>query len=439
MDYSQVQRLLEQQFPGRYRYIVNSQNNGKTYYWKTINTGYNLMAGEYFDYFIELQDDVRLVKGFFNRVIQAFNAIQDKNKTCMNILVDYSRFMKPIWTNVIPQLYTVNGVELIKTGWVDMFFIANKLFFQTINYSINPIDTSWSSREGVSSGVGMQISRRIISQNKSIYSLKRSAVIHDHHSSVMHPDHRKSVPLITNHDMSKITASMATFPGREVSLQETITSIIDQVDELRIYANNLHKKQLKLHLVQMYLHHKKIKWYFSNDHLGDLGDAGKFYRVEEITGYHFTIDDDIIYPPDYTAIMINAIETYGRRCIISTHGRILPPGKIVSYYKNHSQQFSCLRSVPQDIQAHIIGTGVLAYHTDTIRIPFSIFKAANMADIWFSKYCNDKKIPRIIIKHPGGWIRESHNVDNLTTIYAHNVNDCSFQTEVCNSVEWKLY
>lgn len=431
-DYSSVINQLNDHFPNSHRYLVNPDNYGKSYYWKTINRGYNLLMGEQFDYFIELPDDVRLINGFFNKVTSTFDAIEDKQLSCLNIAVNYSRLMKPCWTDFMPRACSFGDLDMIRTGWVDMCFIANIKFFRALNYSIHPISLKWSSREGVSSGVGMQISQRLINANYSIYSLKRSAVIHGPHKSVMHPVHRQQVPLYTNHDMSKITASMATFQGREMCLEESVRSIIDQVDELRIYANNLHKKQI-------YLHHKKIKWYFSDDHLGDLGDAGKFYQVENIRGYHFTIDDDIIYPTDYVAEMINAIEKYQRRAVISLHGRILPNCKINSYYKNHVQQFSCLRSVAEDRQAHIIGTGVLAYHTDTIRVPFETFKAANMADIWFSKYCQEHKVPRIIVKHQGGWIRESVYLDQTGTIYSHNVNDCSFQTEIVNSVQWTVH
>jgi len=431
LDYSQVINQLNDHFPDNHRYIVNPENYGKAYYWKTVSRGYNLLLGETFDYFIQLPDDVRLIKGFFKRATDSFDAIHDSQKTCMNILVEYSRLMKPCWTDVMPKPISFNGIDLIRTGWVDMCFISNVSFFKALNFTINAVDLKWSTKKGVSSGVGMQISRRIIAQNKSIYSVKRSLVMHGDHRSVMHPEHRQAVPLITNHDMSRIIATMATFPGRERCLQEAVESLIDQVDELHIYANNLHKKQINLH-------HKKLKWHFSNDHLGDLGDAGKFYQVEKINGYHFTVDDDIIYPADYVAEMVNAIEKYDRKAVISLHGRIMPPEKVQSYYKNHARQFSCLRAVQADIRAHIVGTGVLAYHTDTLNIPFEIFQAANMADIWFSKYCNEKGIPRVIIQHRGGWIRESVSLDQTGTIYSNNVNDCSFQTKIVNSVPWNL-
>jgi hypothetical protein len=307
----------------------------------------------------------------------------------------------------------------------------SRAYLNAIHYTVNPVDLRWSAKEGLSSGVGRQISQLLINQGYSIYSVNRSLVIHDDHPSVMHPDHRKNTKLITNHDMGKIVATMATMPGRESSLMSVVESIIHQVDELRIYANNLTKENI-------HLNHKKVKWFYSKDHLGDLGDVGKFYQCETIKGYHFTIDDDIIYPSDYVYAMIEAIERYNRKCVISTHGRIFPTGYIKSYYKGAMRQFSCLRSVSEDIYAHVIGTGVLAYHTDTLKIPFEIFEASNMADIWFSRYCQQHDIPRMIIKHQGGWIKDSESYDHYTSIYHYNVCDEQLQTRIVNTVKWTL-
>jgi glycosyltransferase involved in cell wall biosynthesis len=430
-NYTAVRSFLEDDFKGRYRYIENRQNNGKKYYWKTVANGYEYMSSQKFDYFIQLPDDVRLVKGFFRQAVKAWERITDPHKACLNILVDYGRLMKPFWTSYQPRSVVFGKLDLIRTGWVDLCFISSHAYLEAINYTISPVDPRWGGKQGLSSGVGMQVSRLLISGARSIYSLKRSLVIHDDHSSVMHPEHRQDTKLITNHNMDKIIATMATMPGREESLKDVIKSIIDQVDELRIYANNMHQAPIKLH-------HRKLKWLFGDDHAGDLGDAGKFYQVEDINGYHFTIDDDIIYPQNYVATLIAAIEHYERRCVISVHGRTFPSGLIRSYYHGAISRYPCLRRVPRDTFAHVIGTGVLAYHTDTIRIPFEEFKASNMADIWFSKYCQAKGIPRLVLKHDGGWIKDSPNYDQATTIYADNCRDDSLQTQVVNSIKWTL-
>lgn len=430
-DYRPVEQYLEEHFKGRYRYLVNPVNQGKKNYWKTVDKGYNLIADIRYDYFFQIADDMRLVAGFFRKAMRAWDIISDKRKACLNISVDYSRLMRPFWTSYHPHPVSFGNHEYIRTGWTDLCLVSAGEYLDALNYTVSPVDPRWSGNKELSSGVGMQISRRLIGSGFSIYSLKRSLVISDDHPSVMHPELRKEQKLITNHNMDKITASMATFPGREESLKDVIASIIDQVDELWIYANLYTKPPLNIRS-------RKLKWFLGDKHLGDLGDAGKFYRCEEIKGYHFTIDDDLIYPRDYVFTLIGAIERYERRCVVSCHGRTFPPGLIKSYYRGAVNRYACLRAVPQDVFAHVIGTGVLSYHTDTVKIPFGIFEASNMADVWFSRYCQTRGIPRLILGHKGGWIKDSEKYDQATSIYQANVNDDRLQTRIMNTVNWTL-
>ncbi|WP_422824221.1 glycosyltransferase [Xenorhabdus thailandensis] len=41
------------------------------------------------------------------------------------------------------------------------------------------------------------------------------------------------------------------------------------------------------------------------------------------TGYLFTLDDDLIYPPDYIEKLIEKIEKYERNVFICVHGNII--------------------------------------------------------------------------------------------------------------------
>lgn len=431
-DYQPLIRYLEDHFKGRYHYQVNPEHYGKKYYWKTVSNGYEYMAGQRFDYFIQMQDDIRLTLNFFREAIKIYDCIHDPDRTVLSLYSDISRLMKPFWTHYRPRGVSFGEIDLVRTGWIDMCcLISTRKYLHELKYTLNPIDSRWSGCEGLSSGVGMQISQRLIADGHSIYSVKRSLVIHDHHPSMMHPAHREETKLISNHNMDKIIATMATIPGREESMEAVVRSIIDQVDELRIYANNITEVPKKYQ-------HRKVKWLFSVDHAGDLGDAGKFYGIEDILGYHFTIDDDLIYPQDYVAEMISTIERYERRCVVSLHGRTFPAGHIRSYYHGAINRYSCLRSVPRDVFAHVIGTGVLAYHTDTIRVPFEIFEAANMADIWFSRYCQEQHVPRLVMKHAAGWVKDSPYYDQYASIYFNNHNDETLQTQVMNSIQWTL-
>jgi hypothetical protein len=229
----------------------------------------------------------------------------------------------------------------------------------------------------------------------------------------------------------KITASVASMPGRIKSLKDTVKSILPQVDQLQVYLNNYDS-------VPDYLLHEKIKVFLSKDYSGDLGDSGKFYECDKISGYHLTIDDDLIYPDNYVESLISAIARYDKKCVVSYHGRIFNNLPVISYYKGATVQLACLRKVPVDRFVHVVGTGVLAYHTDTINLKLSAFKFPNMADIWFSEYCNDRNISRVVLAHRSGWITLSEKYDEAGSIFTNHINDDKLQTEITNSVNWKL-
>ena len=432
LKYASVFNYLKSHFKNRFDFYSTEINYGKRRYWKTTSFAYSCIKDVDADYFFQLPDDVMLVDNFFSKAIAAFDLIDDPNVACLNILNDFSRKGKYFWTKSIPTYVDFKGTSFFKSGWVDMCFIATKSYFKWLDFKIHPVAHAWSNNPELSSGVGKQISERFYKLKKNIYQVKYSLLIHDDHPSVMHPLHRDKVKLLSNHfAFDKITASMATMPGRELALVESVASIIDQVDELHIYLNDI------VHYPS-FANHPKIKLFFSKNYDGDLGDAGKFYTVDKITGYHFTIDDDIIYPSDYVCLMINAIETNKRKVVVSCHGRSFNHLPVASYYRNHSVAYSCLRRVPTDVFAHVIGTGVLAYHTDTIRIPFSAFEYSNMADIWFSKYCNEQHIPRLILNHQAGWIKLSKKYDEGGSIFTNQSVDDSVQTRVTNAVDWSF-
>lgn len=223
---------------------------------------------------------------------------------------------------------------------------------------------------------------------------------------------------------------MASFPPRERALEEVVKSILPQCDELHIYLNNYKR-------TPEYLFHPKIKIYRSQDEVGDLGDVGKFYNCEQWEGYCFTVDDKIIYPADYAKTMINAIERCNRKAVVSLHGRITKP-KCTSYYRDFKKAFRCLDAVMADEFAHVVGTGVLAWHSDTFKIELSAFETSNMSDIWFSVALQKKNIPALILKHRGKWIKLSSLQDNRISISANCSNKDYKQTEVVNSIKWKI-
>lgn len=427
-NYSKAISYLRRYFDDFY-YVEDNIHRGKRNYWHIINKIYEMMRNESFDYFIQIPDDVKLVPDFFEITINKFDAIQDSNKACLNIANDYGRNGHSFWVNVKPKYCRFQNHKYILSGWVDMAYICVQRYFELLDYRVKKVDSNWSGKPGRSSGVGLQITQRLYAARASIYQVANSLIIHGTHESVMHPEHRKETPLISNHMKDKIIATMATMPTRIEALKESIASLLPQIDELRVYLNNFES-------IPEFLTNKKIIIFDSRNEVGDLGDVGKFYNVDKIKGYHFMVDDDLIYPEDYVIQLIEQIEKHKRKYIIGLHGRIFGNIPVKSYYKGHTESFRCLGDVPNDAFVHITGTGASAYHTDTINISIDDFETSNMADIWFSRKANNCNIPVLVIKHNKGWLIESKKYNPTQSIYYNCHKNDIVQTDVVNETKW---
>jgi glycosyltransferase involved in cell wall biosynthesis len=425
-SYDDVYLFVKEKWPWQHSFIRFNKHFGKPRYWEMINEAFGYLKKLDFDYVIQLPDDVQLVDDFFNKAIETFESIPDKYKSCLNLLNDISR-RGPLWTPIEPKL--MRG-HIIRTGWVDMCYIANKYFFEILNWQIKPVNKNWATDPERSSGVGKQISERIYINGTYFYQVITSLVIHGDHESVMHPTHRKKTPLITNYDISDVYCGVASMPEREDSLNDTVKSILPQVGKLFVYLNRYTR-------IPNFLKHAKIEAVLSNNAIGDIGDIGKFFFVDKMKGYCFTIDDDLIYPPDYVARYVSAIELHLRKAAITTHGRCFDNMPVKSYYHGHTKSFRCLGSQEKDNPVHVGGTGVMAFHTDHLNINIDDFKLSNMADIWFSKICSEQNVPIISISHKLGWIKESSKYDTNYTIYNFCNHNDSEQTEIINTVKFK--
>ncbi|MGM0530941.1 MAG: hypothetical protein ACQER7_06275 [Bacteroidota bacterium] len=427
-DYSACKNYLKKYLPN-FQWEKADRHYGKKDYWQWISQLYIEGKEKEFDYIIQWPDDQRLTKNAIQKAVDTWEAIEDPNKICCTLSQHVKKRTRQ-WTPVESELVQFRNTRIYHTGWVDMNFIAEREFLEALNYTVPPVNPSFSGQERKSSGVGMNITRELFSKGYNFYQVEKSLTIHTagYHGSVMHPEERKVNPGLTNHE--KVTAALATMPERQESLKHVISSIINQVDEIHVYLNNFTS-------IPIFLKHEKIKVFLSDNEMNDLGDVGKFYTAESVSGYLFTIDDDIIYPPDYVSSLITEIEKHYRQYVVGTHGRIFDRIPIHSYYHGHTQGFSALNTVPKDSFVHVIGTGALAFHTDTIRVSLGAFETMNMADIWFSKFAEENNVPRLVIKHQKGWLKDSPKYDKDYSIYNFCHRDDTLQTEVVNNTKWK--
>ena len=390
-------------------YYKTETNNGKINYWKTVNLLYSKVKNIDFKYVITIPDDVELIKDF-DLIVRKYG-VNDEIVRC----------------------FTQTSASETNWGykyWLDCSFITKKEIFEKLEFKIDPIYVKDDYK--VSSGVGKQLTERINRLNIKVVSYG-SVVNHlGNDNSKMHPTLRKEEPLYGvkfNGDL--VICGIATIKERKENLKLTVDSLINQVDKLIIYQNGYYDNT-------DFLNNEKIEVLSSLITGIDMGDAGKFFKVGEYKEYFYylSVDDDLIYPPDYVNNLISNLKKYDNKVIVSHHGRIMKENP-KSYYKDFEVGFRCLDEVTDEIEIDFGGTGVMGFHTSTVKnLTFDMFKSPNMADIWVGKYAKENNIPIIILKHNEGWLKTSLNKSETNTIFRKYLNDHTIQNQIIQSIEY---
>lgn len=229
----------------------------------------------------------------------------------------------------------------------------------------------------------------------------------------------------------KIIATMATFKIRFNSLQDSINSIIDQVDELRIYLNDYDE-------VPLFLNKEKIKVFLGKECDGDIKAKGKFYESSKIKGYHVSIDDDLIYPNNYIETYLKKMIEYDNKVILTSLGKITKPNS-KNYYTDNLFSYHFQRETLNDYSVHMGGTGVMMYHTDIFKPSYDKILNGGFIDLFIGIQALEQKIPIISIKHESNWIRfnEKEIKQQNSTLFEIGKKNHIEQTEIMNSIKWE--
>jgi hypothetical protein len=132
-------------------FIRNNENKGKYKYWETINSCFNQIKEEDFDFLIQLDDDFEICENFIDYVLDFFkDIILSNNKiSAMSLHLNNCE-------DGIKSRWGVNN------SWVDGGTIYTREIIDLLNFKIEEISIKrWSKDKNLSSGVWSQISKRI--------------------------------------------------------------------------------------------------------------------------------------------------------------------------------------------------------------------------------------------------------------------------------------
>ena len=177
-----------------------------------------------------------------------------------------------------------------------------------------------------------------------------------------------------------ITAQIASIPNRVESLKRTVTSLINQVDAMFVGLNNYES------IPDFLTNNRKIVCALMDN---SLGDAAKFYDIDQRSGYVLTCDAEH---------MINGIEQHGG--VVTLLGKRYDNRPIGSYRGSYSALYRVLVSRPSPAKVHVGGTGCMAFNTDDIKLTVDDFIKPNMADLWVAKVAHEQGVGITVLPHP---------------------------------------
>ncbi len=217
-----------------------------------------------------------------------------------------------------------------------------------------------------------------------------------------------------------IIAGIASVPSRREHLHAVINSILPQVDHIELVLNGYAE-------IPDWLTDDRITIARSQD-IGDHADNGKFIGLSKYSKcIYFTIDDDILYPPNYAAKLLDARDRYKGLVTVGVHGSFVPePGG--SFLNRRTHSFS--KELLHDCPCSFVGTGTMAINRELLPLsPISIFTDTGASDLFIAKYLKHKRIPVICISRPNEWLRTLPSLGE-ESLWEKARQNCTKQDEI---------
>ncbi len=212
-----------------------------------------------------------------------------------------------------------------------------------------------------------------------------------------------------------IVFSLATICERRENLNLIIPNILCQCDLL--YVNLIGYKDIPSILFNNKIVVNKF------DH---AGSEIRFYNYNDIKNedYYFTIDDDILYPIDYSSKLIKYMIQYNNDIICCVHGSNLKIDidKKFDYYSANSRILYHFKNELITLtNVMICGVGTCCFYKGKFQTDYSKYINTNMSDIYTSIIAKEQNIKIYSIPRKNNWLKSLNEYDKR--IFGSHSND----------------
>lgn len=217
---------------------------------------------------------------------------------------------------------------------------------------------------------------------------------------------------------------MATFPPRHANWRRVLDCIAPQVDRVSVVFNEMTA------LPDLLADYLNVEGIIPHK---DLKDTGKFLPQAAPDDWVFTIDDDILYPPDYVKRSITALEsTKLVRVVGGYHGSIYTKPRYLrsriirrllnrdpNYIVNRRRIYGFSAELDQSLCVDQLGTGTVFMRGRDVP-PFDVMQnAPQFVDVMAAHYWFQQGIQPICLAREKDWMRPMHEEKSIGSI---NVN-----------------
>lgn len=241
--------------------------------------------------------------------------------------------------------------------------------------------------------------------------------------------------------MKKI-ACIATHPPRKKKFITMLKSICSQMDEIMVYFNDYSDSEVDEiigEVTAMKRFTSNLTAYKASQYYGDTRDFGKIVCASDVNekAYLFLIDDDIIYPEDYTSRMIKHLKKF--KCVSTVHGRIIKTKNLTDYFRD-TLSFNYRRALEDPTIVHIPGTGTVAFDTSILTFerigPEEIKRFKGMCDIFVGLKIRELGLPLIAIDRSRYWLKDADPNGEDESLYNESKDNNQHICNILNNYKW---